>query len=50
MLKVFIPRFVFIVFASMIMYSLSYAENFDTKAQKHKSVTELNSSLNAVQY
>ncbi len=41
MLKVFIPRFVFIVFASMMMYSLSYAENLDTKAQKHNAAIEL---------
>ena len=41
MLKVFIPRFVFIVFASMIIYSLSYAENFDMKVQKNKAETEL---------
>ncbi|MEA3434629.1 MAG: cache domain-containing protein [Campylobacterota bacterium] len=43
MLKVFIPRFIFIVFASMLMYSLSYAENFDTKALKHNAATELKS-------
>jgi len=43
MLKVFIPKFVFIVFVSMMMYSLSYAENFDPKAQKHKAATELKS-------
>ncbi len=43
MLKIFIPRFVFIVFAGVIMYSLSYAENFDIKAQKHNAATELKS-------
>ena len=43
MLKVFIPRFIFIVFASMTIYSLSYAENFDTKAQKNNAAIELKS-------
>ena len=40
MLKVFIPRFIFIVFSTMMIYALSYAENFDTNAEKHKAATE----------
>ncbi|MEA3419458.1 MAG: cache domain-containing protein [Campylobacterota bacterium] len=43
MLKVFIPRLIFIIFASLMVHSLSYAENFDTKALKHNTPTELKS-------
>lgn len=41
MLKLYIPRFVFIVFMSMMIYSLSYAENNDAKTQKHNATLQL---------
>jgi len=41
MLKVFIPKFIFIVFASMMIHSLSYAKNSDIKSLKYNAATEL---------
>ena len=46
MLKNYIPRFVFILFMSMVIYSLSHAESFDTKAEKNNEALQLESFVN----
>ncbi|MEN8727283.1 MAG: hypothetical protein ABF276_04895, partial [Sulfurovum sp.] len=43
MLKLYIPRFVFIVFMSMMIYSLSHAESSDTKTEKNNDALHLES-------
>jgi len=43
MLKAFIPKWIFLVFVSMMMYSLSYAEKLDTKVLKQNTATKLKS-------
>ena len=46
MLKLYIPRFVFIVFMSMMIYSLSHAESSDTKTEKNNEALQLESFVN----